>query len=66
MKPLILGSRLSAQTRYAAGTCEILECYFEGASGGSEVVAKFKEGLRGLGLQSTTEASGFDAFRAHA
>jgi len=30
MTPHISGSSLSAQTRYAAGTREILECYFEG------------------------------------
>ncbi len=30
MTPHISGSSLSAQTRYAAGTLEILECFFEG------------------------------------
>ena len=30
MTPHISGSSLSAQARYAAGTREILECYFEG------------------------------------
>src|SRR5947208_15906903 len=30
MTPHISGTSLSAQTRYAAGTREILECYFEG------------------------------------
>ena len=30
MTPHISGSSLSAQTRYAAGTREILECYFGG------------------------------------
>jgi formate dehydrogenase len=30
MTPHISGSSLSAQTRYSAGTREILECYFEG------------------------------------
>ena len=32
MTPHISGSSLSAQARYAAGTREILECYFEGRS----------------------------------
>src|SRR6266853_1434649 len=31
MTPHISGSSLSAQTRYAAGTREILECFFEGS-----------------------------------
>jgi formate dehydrogenase len=30
MTPHISGSSLSAQARYAAGTHEILECFFEG------------------------------------
>ena len=30
MTPHISGTSLSAQARYAAGTREILECYFEG------------------------------------
>ena len=30
MTPHISGSSLSAQPRYAAGTCEILECWFAG------------------------------------
>ena len=30
MTPHISGTSLSAQTRYAAGTREILECYFAG------------------------------------
>ncbi len=30
MTPHISGSTLSAQTRYAAGVREILECFFEG------------------------------------
>jgi formate dehydrogenase len=30
MTPHISGTSLSAQTRYAAGTREILECWFEG------------------------------------
>ena len=30
MTPHISGSSLSAQARYAAGTCEILECWFQG------------------------------------
>jgi len=30
MTPHISGSSLSAQARYAAGTREILECYFAG------------------------------------
>lgn len=30
MTPHISGSSLSAQARYAAGTREILECWFEG------------------------------------
>jgi formate dehydrogenase len=29
MTPHISGSSLSAQTRYAAGTLEILQCFFE-------------------------------------
>jgi formate dehydrogenase len=32
MTPHISGTSLSAQARYAAGTREILECYFEGRS----------------------------------
>ena len=30
MTPHVSGTSLSAQTRYAAGTREILECWFEG------------------------------------
>ena len=30
MTPHVSGSSLSAQARYAAGTREILECFFEG------------------------------------
>jgi formate dehydrogenase len=30
MTPHISGTSLSAQTRYAAGTREILECFFDG------------------------------------
>jgi len=62
MTPHISGSTLSAQTRYASGVREILECYFEGKAIRKEYLIVDKGNLAGVGAHSysagnTTEGS---------
>lgn len=57
MTPHISGSSLSAQARYAAGTREILECYFAGKPIRDEYLIVDGGGLAGTGARSYT-ASG--------
>jgi formate dehydrogenase len=52
MTPHISGTSLSAQTRYAAGTREILECYFEGRPFRDEYLIVDKGKLAGAGAHS--------------
>ena len=52
MTPHISGTSLSAQTRYAAGTREILECYFEGRPIRNEYLIVQNGGLAGTGAHS--------------
>ena len=52
MTPHISGSSLSAQTRYAAGTREILECWFEGTPIRSEYLIVDGGKLAGVGAHS--------------
>ena len=52
MTPHMSGSSLSAQTRYAAGTREILECYFEGRPIRDEYLIVADGGLAGVGAHS--------------
>jgi formate dehydrogenase len=52
MTPHISGTTLSAQTRYAAGTREILECYFEGRPIRDEYLIVQSGGLAGVGARS--------------
>ncbi len=52
MTPHISGSSLSAQTRYAAGTREILECWFEGKPIRSEDLIVDGGKLAGVGAHS--------------
>ena len=52
MTPHISGSSLSAQTRYAAGTREILECWFEGKPIRSEYLIVDGGKLAGVGAHS--------------
>jgi formate dehydrogenase len=52
MTPHISGSSLSAQARYAAGTREILECYFAGISIRQEYLIVDKGQLAGMGAHS--------------
>ncbi|WP_158810199.1 NAD-dependent formate dehydrogenase [Beijerinckia sp. L45] len=52
MTPHISGTSLSAQARYAAGTREILECYFEGRPIRDEYLIVDKGGLAGVGARS--------------
>jgi formate dehydrogenase len=54
MTPHISGSSLSAQTRYAAGTREILECYFEGTPIRDEYLIVDGGALAGVGARSYT------------
>src|SRR6202043_1084096 len=54
MTPHISGTSLSAQTRYAAGTREILECYFAGKSIRTEYLVVDKGKLAGVGAHSYT------------
>lgn len=55
MTPHISGSSLSAQARYAAGTREILECYFEGRPIRDEYLVVQGGGLAGVGAASYTQ-----------
>jgi formate dehydrogenase len=57
MTPHISGSSLSAQTRYAAGTREILECYFEGKTIRDEYLIVDGGALAGVGARSYTANS---------
>jgi len=52
MTPHISGSSLSAQARYAAGTREILECFFEGRPIRDEYLIVQGGGLAGAGAHS--------------
>jgi hypothetical protein len=52
MTPHISGSSLSAQARYAAGTREILECYFAGIPIRQEYLIVDKGQLAGMGAHS--------------
>jgi formate dehydrogenase len=52
MTPHISGTSLSAQTRYAAGVREILECYFEGRPIRDEYLIVQGGGLAGAGAHS--------------
>ena len=52
MTPHISGSSLSAQARYAAGTREILECWFEGRPIRNEYLIVDGGKLAGTGAQS--------------
>src|ERR1700734_3176005 len=54
MTPHISGTSLSAQTRYAAGTREILECYFAGKPIRTEYLVVDKGKLAGVGAHSYT------------
>ena len=54
MTPHISGSSLSAQTRYAAGTREILENYFEGTPIRDEYLIVDRGALAGTGARSYT------------
>ncbi len=55
MTPHISGSSLSAQSRYAAGTREILECFFEGRSIRDEYLIVDGGRLAGSGAHSYSE-----------
>lgn len=57
MTPHISGSSLSAQTRYAAGTREILECWFEGKPLRSEYLIVEGGKLAGVGAHSYSEGN---------
>jgi formate dehydrogenase len=54
MTPHISGSSLSAQTRYAAGTREILESYFAGRPIRDEYLIVDGGALAGVGARSYT------------
>jgi formate dehydrogenase len=58
MTPHISGSPLSAQTRYAAGTREILECWFEGRPIREEYLIVDGGRLAGAGAHSYSVARG--------
>ncbi len=52
MTPHIAGTSLSAQARYAAGTLEILQCYFEGRPIDPEYLIVEGGGLAGTGAKA--------------
>ena len=52
MTPHISGTSLSAQARYAAGTREILECYFSGKPIRNEYLIVQSGKLAGVGAHS--------------
>jgi formate dehydrogenase len=52
MTPHTSGTSLSAQARYAAGTREILECFFEGKPIRDEYLIVDKGQLAGMGAHS--------------
>jgi len=54
MTPHVSGTSLSAQARYAAGTREILECWFEGRPVRDEYLIVDKGKLAGTGAHSYT------------
>lgn len=54
MTPHISGSSLSAQSRYAAGTREILECFFSNAPIRDEYLIAHGGKLAGTGARSYT------------
>ncbi|MER5668359.1 NAD-dependent formate dehydrogenase [Streptomyces mirabilis] len=56
MTPHVSGSTLSAQARYAAGTREILECWFDGRPIRPEYLIVDGGGLAGTGARSYTVA----------
>jgi formate dehydrogenase len=55
MTPHISGTTLSAQARYAAGTREILECFFEGRPIRDEYLIVEGGRLAGAGAHSYSE-----------
>jgi formate dehydrogenase len=55
MTPHISGTSLSAQARYAAGTREILECFFEGRPIRDEYLIVQGGKLAGTGAHSYSE-----------
>jgi formate dehydrogenase len=55
MTPHVSGTSLSAQTRYAAGTREILECFFEGRPIRNEYLIVQGGKLAGAGAHSYSE-----------
>ena len=57
MTPHISGSSLSAQTRYAAGTREILECFFDGRPIRDEYLIVQGGHLAGTGAHSYSEGN---------
>ena len=57
MTPHISGTSLSAQTRYAAGTREILECYFEERPIRDEYLITQGGQLAGVGAHSYSEGN---------
>lgn len=57
MTPHISGTSLSAQTRYAAGTREILECYFEGRAIRNEYLIVQDGKLAGVGAHSYSKGN---------
>jgi formate dehydrogenase len=57
MTPHISGTSLSAQTRYAAGVREILECYFEGRPIRDEYLIVQGGALAGTGAHSYSEGN---------
>jgi formate dehydrogenase len=57
MTPHISGSSLSAQSRYAAGTREILECFFTGRPIRDEYLIVDGGALAGVGARSYTASS---------
>jgi formate dehydrogenase len=57
MTPHISGTTLSAQARYAAGTREILECYFEGRPIRNEYLVVAGGKLAGVGAHSYSARS---------
>jgi formate dehydrogenase len=57
MTPHISGTSLSAQTRYAAGTREILECYFEGRPIRDEYLIVQGGRLAGVGAHSYSKGN---------
>lgn len=57
MTPHISGTSLSAQARYAAGTREILECYFEGRPIRDEYLIVQGGSLAGVGAHSYSKGN---------